>query len=80
VDVVGKNMPGELMFIVPDSLSPGDYTLVVRAGFGEDDVRTGALEATEATLALWYDTHGEVILRSESKGSSLQAACKLSAC
>ena len=46
VDVVGKNKPGELMFMVPDSLAAGDYVLMIRAGFGEDDVRMGALEAT----------------------------------
>ncbi len=51
VDVVGKNKPGELMFMVPDSLSPGDYMLVVRAGFGEDDVRIGALETTLTVAA-----------------------------
>ena len=45
VDVVGKNLPGELMFMVP-ALPAGDYTLQVRAAFAGDDVRTSALEAT----------------------------------
>ena len=44
VTVVGRNMPAELMFLIPDGLTAGDYTLEVRAGFGEDDVRSGALD------------------------------------
>jgi len=51
VDVVGKNKPGELMFMVPDSLAAGDYVLMIRAGFGEDDVRMGTLEATLTVAA-----------------------------
>ncbi|MBC8264311.1 MAG: DUF4469 domain-containing protein [Anaerolineales bacterium] len=31
MDVVGRNKPGELMFIVPAGLASGDYTLEVRA-------------------------------------------------
>jgi hypothetical protein len=43
--VVGRNKPAELMFLIPEELLAGDYTLEVRAGFGEDDVRSGALDA-----------------------------------
>ncbi len=43
---VGKNIPGELMFLVPDGLAAGDHELTVRAVFGTDDVRTGTLAAT----------------------------------
>ena len=39
-------MPGELMFLVPDTLVAGDYLLVVRAAFTEEDVRMGTLDAT----------------------------------
>ena len=47
VDVVGRNKPGEVMFIVPAGLASGDYTLEVRATIhGGEDVRTGALGAT----------------------------------
>jgi hypothetical protein len=47
VDVVGRNKPGELMFMVPAGLASGDYTLEVRATIhGSEDVRTGALDAT----------------------------------
>jgi hypothetical protein len=45
-----QSVPGE--FIVPDSLTASDYTLVVRAAFGENDVRTGALETTMAVKDL----------------------------
>lgn len=43
--VVGRNKPADLMFIAPDSLASGDYTVQVRAAFGEDDIRTGELDA-----------------------------------
>ena len=43
VDMVGKNMPGELMFMTPASLPPGNYTLTVRAAFGKS-IRTGLLD------------------------------------
>ena len=44
--MVGRNKPGELMFMVP-ALAAGDYTLEVRTVMrGSEDVRTGALEAT----------------------------------
>jgi len=45
VDVVGRNKPAHLMFIVPQGLAPGDYTLEVRATVYSEDVRTGALDA-----------------------------------
>jgi hypothetical protein len=45
VEVVGRNKPAELMFLVPDSLPAGEYTLEVRATMrNNDDVRTGALD------------------------------------
>jgi hypothetical protein len=45
VSVVGKNNPGELLFLVPAGLPTGEYSLTVQALFGQDDVRAGALEA-----------------------------------
>lgn len=44
VDIVGKNNPSELMFLVPATLTAGEYTLSVRALFGLTDVRTGTLK------------------------------------
>ena len=44
VSVIGKNKPGELMFLIPPELAAGDYILEVRASFG-DSVRTGRLNA-----------------------------------
>jgi len=50
-EVVGKNMPGELIFLVP-ALAVGAYTLEVRATFnGTAELRTGALEARLAVGA-----------------------------
>jgi hypothetical protein len=47
VDVVGRNKPGDLMFMVPAGLAAGDYTLEVQATIhGSEGVRTGALGAT----------------------------------
>ncbi|MCB8978705.1 MAG: DUF4469 domain-containing protein [Ardenticatenaceae bacterium] len=46
VAVIGRNMPADLMFMVPTGLAAGDYTLEVRAGFATNDVRTGGLPAT----------------------------------
>lgn len=47
VDVVGLNKPGQLMLMVPASLSSGDYSLQVRAVIGVGtQVRTGSLEET----------------------------------
>jgi hypothetical protein len=41
VDVVGRNKPGELMFMVPAGLAADDYTLEVRATIHDsEDVRT----------------------------------------
>jgi hypothetical protein len=46
VAIVGRNKPADLMFMVPDTLTAGEYTLEVRATIhGSTDVRTGALEA-----------------------------------
>ncbi len=44
VEVVGKNLPSELMFLVPDTLTPGEYLLSVSALFGQNDVRAGTLK------------------------------------
>jgi len=44
VAVVGRNKPAELMFMIPADLAAGDYTLEVRAGFGEEEIRSGALK------------------------------------
>ncbi len=45
VAVVGQNLPAELMFLVPTGLTSGEYTLAVRVLYGEDDLRTGTLDA-----------------------------------
>jgi hypothetical protein len=46
-EVVGRNKPGELMFLVPAGLASGEYTLQVRAViYGGEEVRSGALAAT----------------------------------
>ena len=37
------------MFLIP-SIASGEYSLEVRAAFGENDIRTGVLDAT-LTLA-----------------------------
>jgi hypothetical protein len=42
-EVVGRNKPAELMFLVP-MLPAGAYTVEVRARFGSDDLRVGALD------------------------------------
>jgi hypothetical protein len=42
---VGKNKPGELMFLIPENLTAGSYTLEVRASFG-DLIRSGQLSGT----------------------------------
>jgi hypothetical protein len=45
VAIVGRNKPADLMFMVPESLTAGDYTLEVRAKvYDTDKVRVGALE------------------------------------
>ncbi|MBE7550150.1 MAG: DUF4469 domain-containing protein [Anaerolineales bacterium] len=43
VSVVGKNTATELMFLVPASLTPGDYSLEVRSNFGPETLRVGSL-------------------------------------
>ena len=46
VAIVGGNKPAELMFLIPDTLTAGDYTLVVRATIHDSaDVRQGNLDA-----------------------------------
>ncbi len=45
VEIVGKNKPGELMFMTPATLAPGEYTVSVRAAFGKE-LRTGLLGST----------------------------------
>jgi len=42
VTVVGRNKPGELMFMVPE-LAAGAYTLLLRVAYGDDDLREGVL-------------------------------------
>ncbi len=48
VEVVGLNQDGRLMFLIPSTLTAGDYRLVVRVGFGRkgDIIRDGTLQAT----------------------------------
>ena len=43
VAVVGKNDPSELMFLVPASLKPGDYSVEIRSAIGTGPVHTGLL-------------------------------------
>jgi len=43
VDVVGKNNPSELMFLVPANLQPGAYSLEIRSAIGNSAVHTGLL-------------------------------------
>ncbi len=46
IATVGKNMPSELMFLIPSILPTGEYTLEVRAAISSgEDVRTGRLDA-----------------------------------
>jgi hypothetical protein len=45
VAVVGQNVPTGLIFMIPADLDAGDYTLEVRAVFGGDDLRAGALDS-----------------------------------
>lgn len=42
VEMVGRNKPGDLMFMTP-VLAAGEYVLIVRAVFGETDLREGEL-------------------------------------
>jgi hypothetical protein len=46
VDIVGKNTAVELMFLVPASLIPGNYTLELRTTMGNHTIRTGTLAAS----------------------------------
>ena len=47
VSIVGKNKPGELLFLVPEGLTAGAYRLEVRVlPKWRRDMHTGALEAT----------------------------------
>lgn len=45
VTVIGRNMPADLMFMVPTGLNTGNYTLEVRAAFASEDIRKGTLAA-----------------------------------
>ena len=36
--------PNELIFMTPSGLAPGQYTLMVRARFGQNSVRIGLFE------------------------------------
>jgi hypothetical protein len=46
ITTVGKNTPGELMFLIPPMLPPGEYTLQVRAAvYDGEQVRNGTLNA-----------------------------------
>jgi len=49
-DIVGLNLPGKLMFIIP-SLTAGEYTIEVRSLFNEGDLRKGQLEQTLTVIA-----------------------------
>lgn len=55
VDVVGLNKPAALMFIVPDTLAPGDYTLEVRAILFSFRVwiRTSKVRCFRSSTILW---------------------------
>lgn len=51
VDNIVRNKPGELNFLIPDTLAAGTYTLQVRAKLeGVNDVRSGALLGTLQVL------------------------------
>lgn len=44
--IISHNTGGQLTFLVPISLTPGDYTLEVRTGLSQGALRKGSLEAT----------------------------------
>lgn len=44
VEIVGRNMPNELIFLTPPGLTPGQYRLEVRACFGPNHLRSGQLQ------------------------------------
>ncbi|MCB9104755.1 MAG: DUF4469 domain-containing protein [Anaerolineales bacterium] len=46
VEVVLHNTARELIFLVPNTLTSGSYTLEVRVRYGNDNVRAGVLEST----------------------------------
>ncbi|MCB0175299.1 MAG: DUF4469 domain-containing protein, partial [Anaerolineae bacterium] len=46
VEVVLHNTARELIFLVPNTLASGSYTLEVRARYGNDNIRAGVLEST----------------------------------
>lgn len=46
VSVISHNTGGQLTFLVPAELAPGDYSLEVRANVSSGSLRTGTLEAT----------------------------------
>jgi hypothetical protein len=48
VSIVGKNTAAELMFLVPATLVPGDYSLELRTTMGNHVIRTGRLATTLA--------------------------------
>ncbi|MCB0197553.1 MAG: DUF4469 domain-containing protein [Anaerolineae bacterium] len=39
-----QNTARELIFLIPNTLTPGPYTLEVKARYGNDNIRTGVLE------------------------------------
>lgn len=45
VEVVGKNINAELMFLIPAALTAGDYNSIVRSLVSQSTLRTGILEA-----------------------------------
>ncbi len=45
VSVIGENRPRSLIFLVPASLPTGQYRLLARSRFYENDLREGALQA-----------------------------------
>jgi hypothetical protein len=46
VEVVDKNTGGELIFLIPASLTSADYTLVVRSHLNFGELRSGNFNAT----------------------------------
>jgi len=46
VGFVGRNMPSDLLFMVPAGLAAGEYTLEVRAALSDSEIRHGALPNT----------------------------------
>ena len=46
IETIIRNTPNELIFLVPAGLAPGNYTLAVRALFGQNSLRTGLFADT----------------------------------